>query len=237
MAGERGHYSFVVHPASNHWAFAQCLAYAIWFVVKRCDCIALELRKSGDCARPISFGIRECHLAERSTWSRAICATMRPAIRWGIMICLFLVSTAFFVGFSNLHVHAAGFLEKNFYLRGQGHTGELPACQAALPRITNEFAYTQEQFWALTPGSSATSACAKSPTALGRSAQYRTAIARGLRWCRIRAIRTVPVSTRSIIELARTPGLPASAGALNGASPATTGIGPTIRRASKPSLD
>jgi hypothetical protein len=76
---------------------------------------------------------------------------MRPAIRWGIMIRLFLVSTAFFVGFSNLHVHAAGFLEKNFYLRGQGYTGELPACQAALPRITNEFAYTQEQFWALTP--------------------------------------------------------------------------------------
>src|SRR4051794_37235655 len=69
-----------------------------------------------------------------------------------MMIRRLLLGTALLVvGMSSLHVHAAGFLEKNFYLRGQGYAGELPACEAALPRITHEFAYTQEHFWAFTP--------------------------------------------------------------------------------------
>jgi hypothetical protein len=45
---------------------------------------------------------------------------------------------------------AASFLEKNFYLGGQGYDGQLPACEAALARISSEFASTQEHFWALT---------------------------------------------------------------------------------------
>ncbi len=49
-----------------------------------------------------------------------------------------------------LPASAASFLEKNFYLRGQGYTGQLPACETALSRISSEFAYTQEHFWALT---------------------------------------------------------------------------------------
>lgn len=77
---------------------------------------------------------------------------MSPAIGVGMMIRRLLLGTALLiVGMSSLHVHAAGFLEKNFYLRGQGYAGELPACEAALPRITHEFAYTQEHFWAFTP--------------------------------------------------------------------------------------
>ena len=48
-------------------------------------------------------------------------------------------------------VHAAGFLEKNFWLPGPGYDGVLPACDAALPRITEQFTKTQEKFWALSP--------------------------------------------------------------------------------------
>ena len=47
--------------------------------------------------------------------------------------------------------HAAGFLEKNFWLPGPGYDGVLPACDAALPRITEQFTKTQEKFWALGP--------------------------------------------------------------------------------------
>jgi hypothetical protein len=46
---------------------------------------------------------------------------------------------------------AAGFLEKNFWLPGPGYDGALPACEAALPRITGEFTQTQEKYWALSP--------------------------------------------------------------------------------------
>jgi len=45
--------------------------------------------------------------------------------------------------------HAASFLEKNFYLRGQGYSGAMPACESVLSSITQEFAYTQQHFWAL----------------------------------------------------------------------------------------
>ena len=48
-----------------------------------------------------------------------------------------------------LPVNAASFLEKNFYLRGPQYSGELPACEAALSRISEQFAYTQDHFWAL----------------------------------------------------------------------------------------
>ncbi len=48
-----------------------------------------------------------------------------------------------------LPVHAASFLEKNFYLRGPQYSGALPACDSALPRISEQFAYTQQHFWAL----------------------------------------------------------------------------------------
>jgi hypothetical protein len=45
--------------------------------------------------------------------------------------------------------HAASFLEKNFYLRGPQYSGALPGCESALARITEDFAYTQQHFWAL----------------------------------------------------------------------------------------
>jgi hypothetical protein len=47
--------------------------------------------------------------------------------------------------------NAAGFLEKNFWLPGPGYDGVLPACDAALPRISDEFTHTQEKYWALSP--------------------------------------------------------------------------------------
>jgi hypothetical protein len=69
-----------------------------------------------------------------------------------------------------LPASAGNFLEKNFYLRGQGYDGQLPACEAALSRISSEFAYTQEHFWALTPvivGYERVREVAYSPWALG----------------------------------------------------------------------
>lgn len=69
-----------------------------------------------------------------------------------------------------LPASAASFLEKNFYLRGQGYDGQLPACEAALNRITKEFANTQEHFWALRPvivGYERVREVAYSPWALG----------------------------------------------------------------------
>ena len=50
-----------------------------------------------------------------------------------------------------LPASAASFLEKNFYLPGPGYEGQLPVCDAALPRITEQFTKTQEKFWALRP--------------------------------------------------------------------------------------
>lgn len=47
--------------------------------------------------------------------------------------------------------HAAGFLEKNFGLSGPGYDGILPACEAALSRISEQFTHTQEEYWALAP--------------------------------------------------------------------------------------
>ena len=67
-------------------------------------------------------------------------------------------------------VQAAGPLEKNFYLRGSGYDGHLPACEAALPKISDQFAYTQEHFWAITPqivGYEHVREVAYSPWALG----------------------------------------------------------------------
>jgi hypothetical protein len=46
-------------------------------------------------------------------------------------------------------VNAASFLEKNFYLRGPQYSGAVPGCESALSRITEQFAYTQQHFWAL----------------------------------------------------------------------------------------
>lgn len=46
---------------------------------------------------------------------------------------------------------AAGPLEKNFWLPGSGYDGRLPACEAALPRISHQFTKTQAEFWALKP--------------------------------------------------------------------------------------
>ena len=45
--------------------------------------------------------------------------------------------------------HAASVLEKNFYLRGPQYSGAVPGCESALSSITQEFAYTQQHFWAL----------------------------------------------------------------------------------------
>jgi hypothetical protein len=52
---------------------------------------------------------------------------------------------------ASVPVQAANPLEKNFYLRGQGYDGQLPACEAALQRISSDFAYTQEHFWKIAP--------------------------------------------------------------------------------------
>ena len=43
---------------------------------------------------------------------------------------------------------AASPLEKNFWLEGPLFHGQLPACEAALDRITGQFADTQSHFWA-----------------------------------------------------------------------------------------
>ncbi|MGN6572647.1 MAG: hypothetical protein ACTHLO_14660 [Pseudolabrys sp.] len=42
---------------------------------------------------------------------------------------------------------AASPLEKNFYLSGPNFDGQLPACDAALDRISSQFSDTQAQFW------------------------------------------------------------------------------------------
>ncbi|HXD44086.1 MAG TPA: hypothetical protein VN655_03040 [Pseudolabrys sp.] len=42
---------------------------------------------------------------------------------------------------------AASPLEKNFYLSGPNFDGDLPACEAALDRISGQFADTQAHFW------------------------------------------------------------------------------------------
>ena len=52
---------------------------------------------------------------------------------------------------ASISAQAASPLEKNFYLRGQGYDGQLPACEAALQRISSDFAYTQEHFWKIAP--------------------------------------------------------------------------------------
>ena len=43
---------------------------------------------------------------------------------------------------------AASPLEKNFWLSGPNYDGDLPSCEAALPRIADRFADTQRHFWA-----------------------------------------------------------------------------------------
>ena len=43
---------------------------------------------------------------------------------------------------------AASPLEKNFWLEGPLFHGQLPACEAALDRISGQFADTQHNFWA-----------------------------------------------------------------------------------------
>ena len=43
---------------------------------------------------------------------------------------------------------AASLLEKNFWLEGPQYDGALPACEAALSRISDQFADTQHHFWA-----------------------------------------------------------------------------------------
>jgi hypothetical protein len=44
--------------------------------------------------------------------------------------------------------HADSPLEKNFWLSGPGYDGNLPPCDAALGRISEQFADTQRHFWA-----------------------------------------------------------------------------------------
>ena len=43
---------------------------------------------------------------------------------------------------------AASLLEKNFWLSGTNYSGDLPPCEAALDRISDQFADTQHHFWA-----------------------------------------------------------------------------------------
>jgi hypothetical protein len=43
--------------------------------------------------------------------------------------------------------HAAGLLEKNFWLSGPRYDGVLPACEAALDTIVSRFAQKESRFW------------------------------------------------------------------------------------------
>jgi hypothetical protein len=60
-----------------------------------------------------------------------------------------LACAVLFAAIAAAPANAASFLEKNFYLRGPQYSGALPACEAALPSITEQFAYTQQHFWGL----------------------------------------------------------------------------------------
>ena len=42
---------------------------------------------------------------------------------------------------------AASLLERNFWLSGPRYDGDLPACEAALGRIQNEFGTKERRFW------------------------------------------------------------------------------------------
>ena len=44
-------------------------------------------------------------------------------------------------------VHAAGLLEKNFYLSGPRYDGRLPPCEAGLDTIAWQFAQKEGRFW------------------------------------------------------------------------------------------
>ena len=60
--------------------------------------------------------------------------------------CLSLA--AILIGFLALSpVHAASWLEKNFYLSGPNYDGVLPPCDAALDRIAARFAQKESRFW------------------------------------------------------------------------------------------
>jgi hypothetical protein len=47
----------------------------------------------------------------------------------------------------NTQVHAANWVEKNFWLSGPRYDGILPACDAALGKIASRFAEKESKFW------------------------------------------------------------------------------------------
>jgi hypothetical protein len=59
-----------------------------------------------------------------------------------------LAAVAMFSLAAHVPAQAAGPLEKNFYLSGPKFDGDLPRCEAALSRITDQFGDTQAHFWA-----------------------------------------------------------------------------------------
>jgi hypothetical protein len=58
-----------------------------------------------------------------------------------------VAASALFVLAALAPAQAAGPLEKNFYLSGPNYDGDLPACDAALDRISSQFSDTQAHFW------------------------------------------------------------------------------------------
>jgi len=48
---------------------------------------------------------------------------------------------------ASLPAHAAGWLEKNFWLSGQNYDNALPACEAGLGEISSGFAEKESRFW------------------------------------------------------------------------------------------
>lgn len=62
--------------------------------------------------------------------------------------CIRSLAAAVLVGLAMLApAHAAGLLEKNFYLSGQNYDGVLPPCEAALGKIAARFAEKEGRFW------------------------------------------------------------------------------------------
>jgi hypothetical protein len=63
-----------------------------------------------------------------------------------VAMTLILVSVALF---GSAPVHAAGWLEKNFYLSGPRYDAVLPACDApsALAKIQSRFAIKEDRYW------------------------------------------------------------------------------------------
>ncbi len=61
--------------------------------------------------------------------------------------CLFAFAAFAGVALAAASGHAAGLLEKNFYLSGPRYDGVLPPCEAALDQIKYDFGTKERRFW------------------------------------------------------------------------------------------